>query len=183
MRVIEADIPDVLIIEPKIFHDERGFFLESYQVDRYHKAGITDNFLQHNHSRSCKNVLRGLHYQINNPQSKLLTVMRGKIFDVCVDLRKNSNYFGQSFGITLGEDMPWQLYIPAGFAHGFCVLDDFADIHYQIGAVYDPLDEAGILWSDPSLNIQWPIASPIVCKRDSLFPLLINTPPENLPRI
>jgi dTDP-4-dehydrorhamnose 3,5-epimerase len=181
MRVEQTELNGLLLIEPQCFRDERGFFLESYQEDRYRGAGITDHFVQDNHSRSVKGVLRGLHFQVKRPQTQLLTVMRGRIFDVTVDLRPRSDTFGRWFGAELGDEGPCQLYMAPGFAHGFCVLSDVADLHYKVSRTYDHADEGGLLWSDPDIGIRWPIASPIVSKRDSAYPVLRQISPEGLP--
>jgi dTDP-4-dehydrorhamnose 3,5-epimerase len=153
----ETEISDVLIIETKVFQDERGFFLEAYQRDRFLDAGIKCDFVQDNHSGSKRGVLRGLHYQIQQPQSKLIQVLTGRIFDVCVDLRKYSPTFGKSVGITLSAEEHKQIWVPAGFAHGFYVLSDWAEISYKTSDLYAPQWERTLLWSDPDLNICWPI--------------------------
>jgi dTDP-4-dehydrorhamnose 3,5-epimerase len=172
MKICKSPFQGILIIEPKLFEDSRGFFLESFQVDRYRDGGMPTNFIQDNHSRSSKGVLRGMHFQINRPQAQIVTVIRGHIYDVCVDLRFNSSTFGDWYGIELFEKGRSQIYMEPGFAHGFCVLSDWADIHYKVSEIYNPLDEGGIRWDDPDVNIVWPIKNPIVSDRDSGYPSL-----------
>jgi len=166
MKVKKCPLDGILLIEPILYQDERGFFLESFQKERYAKVGITEEFVQDNHSRSSKNVLRGLHFTQKKPQSQILTVVHGKIFDVVVDIRKKSPTFGKWFGTELGDGGTRQIYMPHGFAHGFCVLSDWADLYYHVSEYYDPNDEEGILWNCNSINIQWPIKKPIVSKKD-----------------
>lgn len=166
MKVKKCPLDGILLIEPILYQDERGFFLESFQKERYAKVGITEEFVQDNHSRSSKNVLRGLHFTQKKPQSQILTVVHGKIFDVVVDIRKKSPTFGKWFGTELGDGGTRQIYMPHGFAHGFCVLSDWADLYYHVSEFYDPNDEGGILWNCNSINIQWPIKKPIVSKKD-----------------
>jgi dTDP-4-dehydrorhamnose 3,5-epimerase len=166
MKVKKCPLDGILLIEPILYQDERGFFLESFQKERYAKVGITEEFVQDNHSRSSKNVLRGLHFTQKKPQSQILTVVHGKIFDVVVDIRKKSPTFGKWFGTELGDGGTRQIYMPHGFAHGFCVLSDWADLYYHVSEYYDPNDEGGILWNCNSINIQWPIKKPIVSKKD-----------------
>lgn len=160
MNVIATELPGLLIIEPTVFGDTRGFFFEGYQRDRYHAAGLNLEFVQDNYSRSCRGTLRGLHYQLTQPQGKLVQVTRGEIYDVAVDLRRGSPMFGRAVGIVLSEDNHRQLYVPPGFAHGFCVLSDVADFAYKCTQVYNPADERTLLWSDPALNIVWPDITP-----------------------
>lgn len=158
MRVIPTAIPDVLIIEPKVFGDARGFFYESYnQKDFQNATGLKVDFVQDNHSRSGKNVLRGLHYQVQQPQGKLVRVVRGAVFDVAVDLRRSSATFGQWVGAELSEENARQLWVPPGFAHGFLVLSDVADFLYKTTEYYAPEHERSIIWNDPDINIQWPL--------------------------
>ena len=158
MEVISTSIPDVLILEPKVFGDERGFFMESYNRHLFNQAtNLSSNFVQDNHSRSTKNVLRGLHYQIQQPQGKLLRVVRGSVYDVAVDIRKSSPTFGQWVGVELSEDNHRQFWVPAGFTHGFLVLSDCADFLYKTTDYYAPEHERCILWNDPSIGIDWPI--------------------------
>ena len=175
MKIIKTPLDGFLVIEPDVYKDGRGFFLETYQKERYQKAGIVDNFIQDNHSRSEKGVLRGMHFQIKNPQAQIVTVMRGKIFDVVVDLRKKSKKFGQWHGVELNENSKArQVYMAPGFAHGFCVLSDLADLHYKVSSIYNPTDEGGLLWNDASIGIDWPILNNrfYISDRDKNYPSL-----------
>lgn len=157
MNVINTAINDVVIIEPKVFGDERGFFLETFQADRYRElAGINLPFVQDNHSRSAKGVLRGLHFQKNNPQGKLVRVVRGAVFDVAVDIRQESPSFGKWVGVELSEDNKRQLWVPPGLAHGFLVLSDIADFEYKCTDYYDPSAEGCLIWNDETVGIEWP---------------------------
>ncbi|BAZ22593.1 dTDP-4-dehydrorhamnose 3,5-epimerase [Kalymmatonema gypsitolerans NIES-4073] len=168
MKILQTKIPDVLLIEPRVFEDERGFFYESYneRVLR-EKANVVEQFVQDNHSRSGKNVLRGLHYQIKQPQGKLVRVVVGEIFDVAVDLRTNSKYFGQWIGVHLSAKNKHQVWIPAGFAHGFLVVSEHAEVLYKTTDYYAPEYERTILWSDPDLAIAWPLeVEPIISAKD-----------------
>ncbi|KZY60840.1 dTDP-4-dehydrorhamnose 3,5-epimerase [Pseudoalteromonas shioyasakiensis] len=158
MKIVDTKIPEVKIIEPKVFGDDRGFFLETFQAERYASVigdGLT--FVQDNHSRSCKGVLRGLHFQKTKPQGKLVRVVNGEVFDVAVDIRKGSPTFGQWEGVLLTGDNKKQFWVPPGFAHGFVVLSDTADFEYKCTDYYDPSDEGAICWNDPDLAIDWPI--------------------------
>lgn len=169
MEVIQTEIPDVKIVQPKIYGDERGFFLETFEQKRYQEMlGINLDFVQDNHSRSQKNVLRGLHFQTKNPQGKLVRVVRGKVFDVAVDIRKNSKTYGKWIGVVLSEDNKTQLWIPPGLAHGFLVLSDIADFEYKCTNYYDPTSEACLLWNDPTVKINWPISTPTLSEKDKL---------------
>lgn len=173
MRIKRSEIfPDVLIIEPEVFKDERGFFVETYRLKRYLERGLKASFVQDNLSYSKKHVLRGLHYQIGKPQGKLLWVVKGEIFDVVVDLRKSSPNFGKWFGMKLASDSSTQLYIPEGFAHGFCVTSEEAIVCYKCTDYYSPAHERGIRWDDPDLGIPWPISDPIISEKDTQFPFL-----------
>jgi dTDP-4-dehydrorhamnose 3,5-epimerase len=183
MKVTETALEGVLLIEPDRFVDTRGFFLESFRSERYRAAGITDDFVQDNYSRSREGVLRGLHFQVERPQAQIVTVIRGRIFDVVVDLRGGSPGFGRWFGIDLSDDGPSQMYMAPGFAHGFCVLSDEADLHYKVSCVYEGGDEGGLLWNDPDIGICWPIEHPILSPRDAAYPRLRHIPLEGLPRI
>ncbi len=167
------EIPDVILIKPKVFEDERGFFMETYKKSDFEKAGIKGDFIQDNHSRSKYGVLRGLHFQ-REPyaQAKILRAVRGVIYDVAVDLRKNSPTFGKWVGAILSEHNKWQLYIPRGFAHGFLVLSDVAEVVYKVDNVYAPNYEGGIIWNDPELRIDWPIDDLIVSEKDKKWPTL-----------
>lgn len=168
MNVIETVIPDVLIIEPQVFGDERGFFLESFNEEKFKvQTGVASKFVQDNHSRSSKNVLRGLHYQIQQPQGKLVRVVTGEVFDVAVDIRKSSPTFGQWAGCLLSEANKRQFWVPPGFAHGFVVLSDTADFLYKTTDYYAPEYERSILWNDPKINIDWQITGePILSAKD-----------------
>ncbi len=172
MKVISTAIPGVLIIEPKVFGDSRGFFLETFHTLRYTEAGIPGPFVQDNHSCSAKGVLRGLHFQKQFPQGKLVQVTSGMVFDVAVDLRKPSPTFGQWVGITLHATEHKQFYLPPGLAHGFCVLSETADFHYKCTDYYHPEDEGSVRWNDPELNIQWPLANPLLSAKDANAPWL-----------
>lgn len=169
MNVIPTSLKDVFILEPKLFGDARGFFMESYNARTTRDAlGITQDFVQDNHSRSAKNILRGLHYQIHNPQGKLVRVVSGTVYDVAVDLRKTSPTFGQWTGVELSEDNHRQFWIPEGFAHGFVVLSESADFLYKTTSYYAPEHERCILWNDPTLAIDWPIQDqPILSAKDA----------------
>ena len=168
MNIIKTKLDGLLIIEPKVFGDERGFFYETYHEQRYKNAGIKESFVQDNRSRSTGNVLRGLHFQKRKPQGKLVTVTAGTVFDVAVDLREDSPTFGQYESIILSGDNRLQFYIPPGFAHGFCVLSDIADFQYKCTDFYDPTDEGGI----NSININWPISEPNLSLKDKELPSL-----------
>lgn len=157
MKFSPTEIADVLVIEPKFFSDDRGFFMESYQQERYREAGIQPRFIQDNHSGSKKGVLRGLHYQIKHPQGKLVRVVKGEVYDVAVDLRQSSPTFAQYVGEVLSEENRKQLWVPPGFAHGFYVLSEWAEFIYKVTDVYAPNWERTILWNDPDLGIDWPI--------------------------
>jgi len=164
-----------VIIEPKVFRDERGFFLETFQSIKYDDlAGITLPFVQDNYSRSSKGVLRGLHFQKTKPQGKLVRVVRGEVYDVAVDLRKNSNTFCQWESVVLSEHNQKQLWVPPGFAHGFLVLSETADFDYKCTDFYDPSDEGAILWNDQNLDISWPIEKPILSFKDANAPSLTD---------
>jgi len=168
-------IPDIILIEPKPFLDERGYFFESYRESDFAANGIDTKFVQDNFSHSKRGVLRGLHYQIYpKAQAKLVMTLKGEIFDVVVDIRKNSTTFGKWTGEILSEKNHRMLYIPEGFAHGFCVLSDEADVLYKINQEYSPEHERGVVWNDPDLNITWPVSNPILAKKDLLLPVLKN---------
>ena len=167
MKFTPLAIPDVVLIEPKVFGDARGFFFESFNQKAFNEAtGTNHQFVQDNHSRSAKGVLRGLHYQIQQPQGKLVRVVRGAVFDVAVDIRKSSPTFGRWVGAELSEDNQHQLWVPPGFAHGFLVLSDMADFLYKTTDYYAPQYERSILWNDSDLNIDWPIGEPILSNKD-----------------
>ena len=169
MQIFETKIHGIKVIHPKVINDNRGYFFETFQKERYQKMlGINYEFVQDNYSRSFKNVLRGLHFQENNVQGKLLRVVQGEVFDVAVDIRKNSPTFGQWVGMILSAENNKQLWIPPGFAHGFLVLSDIADFEYKCTNYYDPHSERCLLWNDPTINISWPISNPILSDKDKL---------------
>jgi len=171
----KLDIPEVILVESKAFTDDRGFFLESFKESVFASNGIDTRFVQDNFSHSVKGVLRGLHYQKNpKAQAKLVIALRGEIFDVAVDIRKDSPTYGKWVGEILSENNHKLLYIPEGFTHGFCVLSETADVLYKVNQDYSPEDEKGIIWNDPEINITWPIDKPILQERDSKLPLLKN---------
>lgn len=173
MNVLETDLPEVLIIEPQVFDDERGFFLETFQAERYrHTARIRLPFVQDNHSRSTRGVLRGLHLQRTRPQGKLVRVARGEVFDVAADIDPNSATYGRWVGVTLSDENQRQLWIPPGYAHGFLVLSDVADFEYKCTDYYRPGDECGVRWDDPTLGIDWPLSDPILSDKDRALPTL-----------
>lgn len=181
MNVIKTDLPGVIILEPKVFGDQRGYFLETFQAERYRNAGVDRNFVQDNLSFSARGVLRGLHFQKRNPQAKLVQVLKGSVYDVAVDIRLGSQTFGKWTGVELSEDNHRQFFIPEGFAHAFCVLSDTALFSYKCSDYYRPDDEGGIIWSDPGIGIKWPIKDPVLSQKDSLYPRLSGIGPENLP--
>ena len=172
MKLLETKLPGVVILEPEFFRDSRGGFMEFYHSSKYQQLGINYNFVQDNFSLSKKNVLRGLHFQKNSPQGKLVTCLSGRVLDVVVDLRSESPTFGQMFSIILDSETRIQLWIPRGFAHGFAVLSESADFFYKCTDPYCPDDESGILWNDPDLNIDWPSESPILSVKDQKLPKL-----------
>lgn len=172
MKVIETALPGVLIIEPKAFGDHRGFFLETFQVERYREAGITLPFVQDNHSRSQRGVLRGLHFQKTRPQGKLVSVSRGAVYDVAVDIDPASATYGRFVGVELNDDNHRQMWVPPGYAHGFCVLSEVADFQYKCTDFYFPADEGGLLWNDPDVGIPWPLTEPQLSAKDINNPRL-----------
>ena len=175
MKICHSKLKGCVIIEPSVFGDERGFFLETFQAVRYQQeAGIDLPFVQDNHSRSARDVLRGLHFQKTKPQGKLVRVVRGEVYDVAVDIRKESATFGQWEGVILSEDNKKQFWVPPGFAHGFVVLSDTADFEYKCTDYYDTSDEGSILWSDSDLNIPWPIANPVLSTKDESAKRLVD---------
>jgi dTDP-4-dehydrorhamnose 3,5-epimerase len=179
MNVIKTEIPGVLIIEPKIYGDSRGFFFECWHQNRYKDIGIDLNFVQDNHSRSQKGTLRGLHFQIAHPQGKLIRVSQGEVFDVSVDIRRGSPTFGKWVGVYLSDTNNRQVWIPPGLAHGFCVLSEFADFQYKCTDYYYPGDEGTLVWNDPDIGIKWPINPTTLSAKDSNALLLKNIPLEN----
>jgi dTDP-4-dehydrorhamnose 3,5-epimerase len=172
MRIHQTNLPDVLLLEPRLFRDERGFFYEAFNADvfaTHRAAGLPTRFVQDNHSRSTERVLRGLHYQLTRPQGKLVTCVRGTIFDVAVDIRVGSPTFGRWISQTLSGDEPRYLWIPPGFAHGFCVLSPVADVIYKCTELYSASDDRGILWSDEHVGIEWPIRDPLTSAKDQRY--------------
>jgi dTDP-4-dehydrorhamnose 3,5-epimerase len=174
MKVDTTSLPGVLIIEPEVFGDERGFFLEGYHEKRYRdEAGIQQTFVQDNHSRSGKGVLRGLHFQMDNPQGKLVSITSGEVFDVAVDISPDSPTFKTWVGVTLSDQNHLQFYVPPGYAHGFLVLSETADFQYKCTEYYDPASETGIIWNDPDIGIDWPLSGePLVSPRDAKLPTI-----------
>jgi dTDP-4-dehydrorhamnose 3,5-epimerase len=171
MKVVQTELPGLLLVEVPLFRDERGFFVERYQASRFHQAGLPTHFIQDNHSRSLPGVLRGLHYQYTPTQGKLVGVTRGRIWDVAVDLRSDSSTYGRWFGVELSDDNGRLLWVPAGFAHGFCMHGtEPADVLYKVDAAYNPQGEGGIRWDDADLAITWPVTTPIVSARDGNLP-------------
>lgn len=168
MEVTKTRVDGVLLIKPKVFGDERGYFVETYQKERYSEIGITHTFVQDNHSMSRRGILRGLHYQTKHPQGKLVMVSLGAVFDVAVDIRLDSPTFGKWFGAILSQENQHQLWIPPGLAHGFLVLSDIAHFHYKCTDFYDPKNEASILWNDQELNIEWPFAEDVVLSQKDM---------------
>jgi dTDP-4-dehydrorhamnose 3,5-epimerase len=181
MRVTPTDLPGVVILEPKVFGDPRGFFLETYNQARYREAGIGDDFVQDNISLSSRGVLRGLHFQNPKTQAKLVMVLEGEAYDVAVDVRVGSPSFGKSAGVLLSGENKRQLYIPQGFAHGFCVTSDTALFMYKCTDFYAPEAEGGILWSDPDLGIRWPVERPTLSAKDEKYPRLRDIDASRLP--
>lgn len=167
MKITPTSLPEVLLIEPDVFGDTRGFFMETWHADKYAKQGLDVHFVQDNHSRSGRGVLRGLHYQLQQPQGKLVRVSQGSVFDVVVDIRKGSPRFGQWVGYELSAENFRQLYVPADFAHGFCVLSDSADFIYKCTDFYAPEYEQGILWNDPDIAIDWPSGDILLSDKDA----------------
>jgi len=173
MKIIKTKIPDVVVLEPKVFGDERGFFLESYNYKIFAEIGLGRNFVQDNHSRSARNVLRGLHYQLGQPQGKLVRVVVGAIWDVAVDIRRSSPTFGQWVGEEISEENKRMLWVPEGFAHGFVVISESADVLYKATDFYAPACERSLLWNDPQLGIPWPLSGePVLSPKDRAGTLL-----------
>ena len=172
IMVTPTTLDGVVVVEPKVFPDERGFFMESFNARHFATAGLPTEYVQDNHSRSTRGVLRGLHYQYPTWQGKLVRCLVGEIFDVAVDIRRASPTFGQWFGIVLSAENKKQLYVPAGYAHGFCVLSDVTEMAYKCTALYVPADDASLRWNDPAIGIEWPIQDPILSAKDSDAPML-----------
>lgn len=182
MKVIETTLPGVLVVEPDVFGDERGFLMETYNEARYREAGLPHRFVQDNLSFSARGVLRGLHYQNPDGQGKLLHVPRGEVFDVAVDIRAGSPTFGEWAGVTLSEENNRQLWIPEGFAHGFQVTSESALLSYKCTALYNRDAEGAVLWNDPEIGIDWPLEGPTLSKKDRSAPTLRDVPKDALPR-
>lgn len=176
MKFTETELPGVVLIEPKVFGDERGYFLETFHAARFREAGLPTEFVQDNHSRSARGVLRGLHYQMPNAQGKLIRCSRGAIYDVAVDIRTGSPAFGRWYGVELSEENKRMLWVPPDFAHGFCALTDNTDVMYKVTALYDGAADRSILWNDPEIGIRWPIAEPLLSPKDAAAPRLKDAP-------
>jgi dTDP-4-dehydrorhamnose 3,5-epimerase len=176
VTIRETPLPGVLVFEPRVFRDDRGFFLETFREDHLRHAGISASLVQDNHSRSVRDTVRALHFQTSPGQPKLVRCARGSVFDVVVDLRKSSATFGRHFSLELSDENHRQLWIPVGFAHGFCVTSDVADFVYRCGSYYDPETERGILWNSPELGIEWPTDSPLLSDRDLSNPTFSEYP-------
>ncbi len=168
LKVKKTEIDDVMIVIPEVFEDERGFFLEAYRADQFKGLGLPEGFVQDNHSRSAKGVLRGLHFQWEPPMGKLMRVTYGSAFLVAVDIRKGSPTLGKWFGIEVSYENKLQVWAPAGFARGFCVLSDFAEIQYKCTGIYNSDAESGVLWNDPDIGIEWPINNPVLSEKDKI---------------
>ncbi|HXE81151.1 MAG TPA: dTDP-4-dehydrorhamnose 3,5-epimerase [Vicinamibacterales bacterium] len=178
MRLTRTDLPGVVILEPEIHRDHRGFFVEIVHAGKLEALGIPNRVAQINQSRSVRGTLRGLHWQWRRPQAKLVRVLRGEIFDVAVDVRRGSPTFGRWVGVKLSEENFRQTYVPEGFAHGFCVLSETADVEYVCSDLYDPGGEAGLRWDDPTVGIRWPVSNPLLSERDRRHPLLDPARPD-----
>ena len=181
MKVTATEIPGVVAIEPDVFRDPRGYFMETFHAGKFRSQGLPDTFVQDNQSRSARGVLRGLHYQLQHPQGKLVRVVNGEVFDVAVDIRKGSPFFGRWVGAVLSDENMKQVYIPPGFAHGFCVLSEQADVVYKCTDLYAPGDEYGIAWNDPGIGIEWPQMEYRLSDKDGRNPRLSDNG-ERLPR-
>jgi len=181
VKRVETNLKDAVILEPAVFGDTRGYFYESYNSDKYAALGIHARFVQSNVSRSARGVLRGLHYQWPNPQGKLVSVLEGEVYDVAVDIRRGSPTFGQWAGVMLTADNKRHFWIPEGFAHGFCVLSEFAIFTYQCTALYDAKADASIRWDDAAIGIDWPISGPLLSDKDAKAPLLADVAADRLP--
>jgi dTDP-4-dehydrorhamnose 3,5-epimerase len=176
INVSQTSLSGVLIIEPEVISDERGFFMETFNARDFSDAGLPTSFVQDNHSRSVRGVLRGLHYQYPHWQGKIARVLAGEVFDIAVDIRRTSSDFGQWVGVNLTSENHKQLYIPPGFAHGFCVLSAVAEMAYKCTGLYKLSEEAGVLWNDPEIGIKWPIDDPLLSPKDARAPLLLELP-------
>jgi len=179
---VNTSLPDVWEIQPKVFRDPRGFFLETYNRNRFAEIGILETFVQDNHSRSSQGTLRGLHYQLRHAQAKLCRVIEGEAFDVAVDIRRGSPTFGKWTSVLLSAEKQNQIFIPAGFAHGFVARTESVQFLYKCSEFYDPSDEHGIRWDDPALAIAWGVSNPLISEKDANYSVLAEVSPENLPR-
>jgi dTDP-4-dehydrorhamnose 3,5-epimerase len=177
MEALPTRIADVFIVKPAVFGDDRGFFMETYHSGKFKELGIDLPFVQDNHSHSARGVLRGLHYQTPNPQGKLVRAATGAIFDVAVDIRRDSPTFGQWVGVELTGENKLQLWVPPGLAHGFCVTSERADVIYKCTSLYEPKNDKGIRWNDPAIGIEWPITDPLLSAKDKIAPLLHEAVP------
>lgn len=177
----ETDLPGVVILKPTVFRDQRGFFAETFHAQKFREFGISVDFVQDNHSCSAHGTLRGLHYQLRRPQAKLCRVVRGEVFDVAVDIRYGSPTFGKWFGVVLSAEEMNQVFIPAGFAHGFLVLSHTAEFLYKCSDFYDPASEGGVLWNDPAIGINWGIRNPLLSPKDASYPILEHIAVARLP--
>ena len=174
MEFIQTKIPEVILVKPNVIEDHRGFFMESYHIEKFTIGGIKCKFVQDNHVKSVQNTLRGLHFQVNFPQAKLLRCLKGKVFDVAVDIRKDSSTYGQWVGEILSDENKHQLFIPAGFAHGYYVMSETAEIAYKCSDIYHPEDELGLRWNDPDIAIEWSTVDPILSNKDAMLPFLAD---------
>lgn len=183
LKITPTELPEVLLIEPDVHRDERGFFLETWHAEKYATAGLEANFVQDNHSRSSRGTLRGLHAQLNKPQGKLVRASVGEIYDVAVDIRQGSPTFGKHVGVLLSAENFRQLWVPEGYAHGFCVVSEAAELQYKCTDVYDPTGDIIIRWDDPAIGIEWPIEEPLLSERDSKARVLAEHDASELPRL
>lgn len=181
MKFVETSLPGCVVVEPQVFGDSRGFFYESYNEAKYRAAGINRKFVQSNVSRSARGVLRGLHYQWPRPQGKLVSVLEGEVYDVAVDIRRGSPTFGQWAGVMLTAENHRHFWIPEGFAHGFCVVSEFATFSYQCTDLYEAKADGGVRWNDPAIGIDWPVSTPLLSDKDGKALLLADMPLDRLP--
>ncbi len=181
MEILDTALNGVVLVRPEVFWDARGLFLETYRADRYRELGIPGPFVQQNHSRSRKGVIRGIHYQLKHPQAKLVWIPYGEVFDAAIDLRRGSPTFGKSYAVTLSSENQHQLYVPAGFGHAFCVTSESAYLVNNLSDYYDPQDDYGVIWNDPDLGISWPVAVPILSDRDAKWGRLRDIAAKHLP--
>ena len=172
MEFVQTEIPDVILVKPTVIEDNRGFFMESYHIEKFNMVGIDCTFVQDNYVKSVQNTLRGLHFQVKYPQAKLLRCLKGKIFDVAVDIRKDSPFFSKWVGVELSEENKYQLFIPQGFAHGYYVMSETSEITYKCSEIYHPEYEQGIRWNDSDIGIEWPGTEPVLSERDINLPML-----------